>query len=59
VRLAVLKPTALLELWGNSELEPLAQEAEDSLICIIDAVCRASDEPSAAAGAGSASHRRA
>lgn len=42
VRLAVLKPTALLDLWGNRDLESLAQEAEDSLICIIDAACRSS-----------------
>ena len=40
VRVALLKPTSLLNLYQHPELEPIAQEAEDAMICIVEAVCR-------------------
>ncbi len=40
VEIALLKPTALADLWGHPELEPIAQDAEDALICMIEAACR-------------------
>jgi uncharacterized protein (DUF302 family) len=40
VRIALIKPTALLDLYQHPELEPIAQEAEDAMICLVEAVCR-------------------
>jgi uncharacterized protein (DUF302 family) len=40
VRVALLKPTSLLNLYQHPDLEPIAQEAEDAMICIVEAVCR-------------------
>ncbi len=40
VKVSTLKPTALLGLFGRSELETVAQEVEETMVRIIDAVCR-------------------
>ena len=43
IQIGLVKPTALLDLWGrwdNPDLERIAQDAEDALICIIEAACR-------------------
>src|SRR5262245_975729 len=40
VRIAMIKPTALLDLYRHPELEPIAQEAENALICIVEAATR-------------------
>ena len=40
VRVALIKPTALLDLYQHPELAPIGQEAEDAMICIVEAVCR-------------------
>jgi len=40
VRIAMIKPTALLDLYQHPELAPIAQEAEDAMICIVEGVCR-------------------
>jgi len=43
VKVGFVKPTALLDLWGqwdHPELERIAQDAEDAMICIIGAACR-------------------
>ena len=40
VKVSTLKPTALLALFGRSELEPVAQEVEQALFRIIDAACQ-------------------
>ena len=39
VKVATLKPTILLNLFGNPELEPVAQSVEDTIIRIIDSAC--------------------
>jgi uncharacterized protein (DUF302 family) len=36
---STLKPTALLSLFGNPELQPIAQEVEAVMTRIIDAAC--------------------
>jgi uncharacterized protein (DUF302 family) len=36
---STLKPTRLLSLFGNPELQPVAQEVEQTIIRIIDAAC--------------------
>jgi uncharacterized protein (DUF302 family) len=41
VKVATLKPSELLKLFGNPELEPLAREMEDTIIRIIDTACGA------------------
>lgn len=39
VKVATLKPTAALSLFGRTELEPVAEEVEETTIRIIDAAC--------------------
>jgi uncharacterized protein (DUF302 family) len=40
VKVSTIRPTALLAMFGRPELQPVAQEVEDTMICIIDAACR-------------------
>lgn len=40
IQVAFLKPTALADLWNHPEIEPIAQEAEDAIICMIETACR-------------------
>ena len=39
VKVSTLKPTAVLSLFGNPELEEIAKEVEDAIIRIIDSAC--------------------
>ena len=39
VKVSTLKPTAVLGLFGRSELQAVAQEVEDAMVRIIDAAC--------------------
>ncbi len=39
VKVATLRPTVLLNLFGNPELEPVAREVEDTILRIIDSAC--------------------
>ena len=39
VKVATLKPTALLAMFGRPELDPVAREVEETLIRIIEAAC--------------------
>ena len=39
VKVATLKPTELLRLFGNPELASLAREVEETIIRIIDTAC--------------------
>ena len=39
VKVSTLKPTKIIALFGSPELDPLAQEVEETLIKIIDAAC--------------------
>ena len=39
VKVATLKPTELLRLFGNPELAPVAREVEETIIRIIDKAC--------------------
>ncbi len=39
VKIATLKPTELIALYGNPELAPVAKSVEETLIRIIDAAC--------------------
>lgn len=39
VKVSTLRPTRLLGLFGRPELEPVAQEIEDTLVRIIDTAC--------------------
>ncbi len=39
VKVATLKPTALLQLFGNPELVPVAREVEETIVRIIDRAC--------------------
>ena len=39
VKVSTLKPTAILALFGQPELESVAKEVEDTMIRIIDAAC--------------------
>ncbi len=39
VVVSTIKPTMLLGLFGSPELQPVAQEVEDTLIRIIDETC--------------------
>jgi uncharacterized protein (DUF302 family) len=41
VKVATLQPTALLELFGNPELAPVAREVEETLVRIMDQACSA------------------
>ena len=40
VSVSTLKPTAVLGLFGNPELEPVAESVEEAIIRIIDAACK-------------------
>ena len=39
VKVATLRPTALLELFGNPGLAPVAREVEETIVRIIDTAC--------------------
>jgi uncharacterized protein (DUF302 family) len=39
VKVATLRPTVLLDLFGNPEIEPVSQSVEDTIIRIIDMTC--------------------
>ena len=39
VKVATLRPTALLGLFGNPEVQPVAKEVEAVILRIIDAAC--------------------
>jgi len=39
VTVTSLKPTAVLSLFGNPEIQPIARQIEDAIIRIIDAAC--------------------
>ena len=39
IKVATLKPTELLKLFGNPELEAIACEVEETIIRIIDTAC--------------------
>jgi uncharacterized protein (DUF302 family) len=40
VRIAFVKPTVLMDMYQHPALEPIAQEAENAMICLVEAVCR-------------------
>ena len=40
VRIAFIKPTVLIDLYQHPALEPIAQESEDAMICLVESVCR-------------------
>ncbi|HUT14213.1 MAG TPA: DUF302 domain-containing protein [Thermoguttaceae bacterium] len=40
VKVSTIRPTALLAMFGRPELQPVAQEVEDTMIRIIDAACQ-------------------
>ena len=40
VKVATLKPTALLQLFGNPGLAPVAREVEETIVRIIDTACK-------------------
>jgi uncharacterized protein (DUF302 family) len=40
VNIATLKPSAVLSLFGNPEIQPIAEQMEDVIIRIIDAACK-------------------
>jgi len=39
VKVSTLKPTAVLSLFGNPELEGIAKDVEDVIVRIIDSAC--------------------
>ena len=39
IKIATLRPTVLLNLFGNPDLESVAREVEDTVIRIIDSTC--------------------
>ncbi len=39
VKVAALKPTAVLRIFDNPELQPVAKEVEDTIIRIINTAC--------------------
>jgi uncharacterized protein (DUF302 family) len=39
VTVASLRPSAVLSLFGNPEIQPIAQQIEDAIIRIIDSAC--------------------
>ncbi|RPJ76904.1 MAG: DUF302 domain-containing protein [Alphaproteobacteria bacterium] len=39
VKIVTLRPTLLLGIFGNPELEPIAKEVEETMFRIIDAAC--------------------
>jgi uncharacterized protein (DUF302 family) len=40
VKISTLRPTAILGLFGQPKLEPIAKEVEDAMIRMIDAACQ-------------------
>ncbi len=40
VRVAMIRPTAALGMFGNPDLEPVARDVENTMIRIIDAACK-------------------
>ena len=40
VKVSTLRPTAVLGLFGQPKLEPIAKEVEEAMIRMIDAACR-------------------
>jgi uncharacterized protein (DUF302 family) len=40
VKVATLKPTAVLGMLGEGGLEPVAKDVEEAIVRIIDAACR-------------------
>jgi uncharacterized protein (DUF302 family) len=40
VKVSTLRPTAILALFGRPELQPVAEEVEETMIRMIDAACR-------------------
>jgi uncharacterized protein (DUF302 family) len=40
VKVITLRPTVLLNLFGNPELAPVAREVENAILLIIDTACR-------------------
>lgn len=40
IKVAMLKPTVLLGMFGQPGLQPVAQEVEETMIRIIDTACR-------------------
>ena len=40
VKAATLKPTALMQMFGDSGLQPVAEEVESAIVRIIDAACQ-------------------
>ncbi len=40
VKVSTLRPTAILGLFGQPGLEPVAEEVEETMIRMIDAACR-------------------
>ena len=39
VKVITLRPTVLLNLFGNPELEPVAKDVENAILLIIDTAC--------------------
>ncbi len=39
VKIVTLRPTLLLGIFGNPDLEPVAKDVEDTMFRIIDAAC--------------------
>ena len=39
VKVAALKPTKLLQLFGNPKLAPIARDLEETIVRIIDEAC--------------------
>ena len=39
VKVVTLKPTAVLGLFGNPQLEPVAKQVEDAIVNIINSAC--------------------
>ena len=40
VKVITLRPTVLLNLFGNPELEPVAKDVENAILLIIDTACQ-------------------
>lgn len=40
VKVITLRPTVLLNLFGNPELKPVAREVENAILLIIDTACQ-------------------
>ncbi len=40
VKVATFKPTAMLQMFGDARLQPVAEEVEQAIIRIVDAACQ-------------------